>query len=327
MNLPVVSVILTVYKRTEFLDEAIRSVLNQTFREFELIVTDDAPSEAAAQICSEHASDGRVRYRRNDRTLGAPLNVAAALREARGNYITILNDDDLLFPQMLEQLLHPLEQNPNLVLSFGNHTVINQDGEHLQFESAHFMRQKGREGLLPGIINKPLDFVVRGGLMVVMGCVFRREFSDPDWLAPETVGAYDYWLAVKLAAKGSFYFVPEAVMSWRNHADSVSAKPNANRIRTADFIFNSLSEIPLSTELRSFVCQRLAYDLYWHGHDLLLNGLNRSEAQRVFWRALKLHPSLRLFGAWVLTFMPSFLRRLALKAWLHTRPLRKTPNT
>ena len=303
---PLVTVILTAFKRTAYLEGAICSVLAQTLKSLELIVADDANSRAARDICAQFAKDGRLRYRANPQTLGAPLNIAAALREARGIYVAILNDDDLMESQMLDRLVPPLEQFPNVVLAFGNHTVIDRGGHHLASESRNFMRARGRDGLKPGVLREPFEFAVRRGLMVV----------------PEVSGAYDYWLAVRIAAQGLFYFDPANVMSWRYHEDSVSIRPSPDKFRAEVFVYNWLNELPLAPQLRQYVREQLAYFLYLRGYEFFRHGSDRREARAVLWRSLKLRPSARLFGAWGLTFMPTSFRCIAIRAWQRTQWLR-----
>src|SRR4051812_23389763 len=91
---PKVSVIVTVFRRTRYLREALHSALAQAIADIEIIVTDDSASADIEAICASMADD-RVRYRSNRPTLGVVLNVQAALREARGEYVAILNDDDV----------------------------------------------------------------------------------------------------------------------------------------------------------------------------------------------------------------------------------------
>jgi len=107
MKTPLVSVILTAFKHSQYLDAAIRSVLAQTMTDFELVVTDDADSKTTRTSCHRFWQDRRVRYRANSQRLGALMNIASALREVRGEFVTILNDDDQMEPDMLEALLPP----------------------------------------------------------------------------------------------------------------------------------------------------------------------------------------------------------------------------
>lgn len=101
MNTPKVSVIVTVFHRTEFLHKALQSALNQTFQDFEILVTDDSRSAKIRAIADSFGSD-KIRYRANAETLGVALNLRAAVAEAGGRYIAVLNDDDSWEPSFRE---------------------------------------------------------------------------------------------------------------------------------------------------------------------------------------------------------------------------------
>src|SRR5258708_7238351 len=125
---PLVSVILTVFEREEFLQSAIEGALAQTFLNYEIIVTDDSNRASLRQICESFQAGDRLRYRSNLKQLGAPLNIRAAIEEAKGKYVAILNDDDYWEPTFLEKLAAPLEESPDRVIAFSDHWIVRDDG-------------------------------------------------------------------------------------------------------------------------------------------------------------------------------------------------------
>src|SRR5438045_7355438 len=131
MTQPLVSIILTVFNRTTYLEEAIKSAAEQAYSNLEIIVTDDSNSQLIRAICAKCESDSRITYRANASTLGAPLNVRAALQEASGDYVVILNDDDVMEPFMIDTLMPPLESDSSCIVSFGDHWIIDQSGHIL----------------------------------------------------------------------------------------------------------------------------------------------------------------------------------------------------
>jgi len=309
--IPIVTVILTVFRRTEFLERAIQSVVSQTSTSWECIVTDDANTPAAREICSRFSKDSRIRYRGNQTTLGAPLNVAAALLEARGKYVTVFNDDDQLYPEMLNHLVAALEANPETVVAFGNHQIMNVDGLVMANESEAELRTHGRIGLDAGLVPNAFGFAVRCGLMVVMGSVFRRSAVDPAWLVREVGGAYDYWLSIKLAERGEFFYVTENVMSWRSHPNSVSSTDSPSVYAGEIFIYSTLAAGMLTPSLADYVKQRLAECLFARGFVYLQQGWNLSEARSVFYRSWRTKWCLASFCYWASTLIPAQARELS----------------
>jgi glycosyltransferase involved in cell wall biosynthesis len=308
---PAVSVILTVFRRTEFLELAIQSVLSQTFLDWECIVSDDAETEASREICGRFASDPRVRYRRNSSTLGTPLNVAAALSECHGEYVVIFNDDDLL--------IEPLRANPEVVMAFGGRDTIDFNGKLLDDEMGQEGPPAPDANTASGIIDDPFGFSVRRGVMVVMGCMIRREAIDPSWLVSEVAGAYDYWLAINLGRCGGFWKIEEKVMAWRQHGDSVSATPTKNSYLAEIYIYEKLAEIKLGRELYHYVIQSLARALFLRGWGHLSYGWGHSDARGLFLRSMRIYWSWRTAGYWVMSHSPPGLWKTTHDLWRFIR--------
>lgn len=321
---PWVTVILTVWKRTCYLEQAISSVLGQTFESLEVLVTDDANQPETRAICAQF-NDHRVRYRANTINLGAPLNVAAALREARGTYIALLNDDDFLHPRMVERLLEPFERVSGLVGAICTHKVVDSTGRDLPRETEHALRSHGHLRLERGLIEEPLEFAIRGGAMAAFGCIFRKSACNPDWLIAEVMDAYDYWLAVNLASRGPFYFVPETLMSWRKHENSESVRVFREKYAATEFIYRRLLAFPLSSGLRAYVAHQLAHCLYVRGREFLVQGWGAAEARKVFGQSLRIEWHTKGLAGWALTFFPTKLTRTVIGLWRRTpRELRSS---
>lgn len=303
--MPLVTVIISVFRRTCYLESAILSVLGQTLTDLDVLVTDDADSEEARRICALFSGDGRVRYRSNPQTLDVSLNFGAALREARGTYLCLLNDDDLLYPRMLEQLAAALDAHPEAVLAFGNHDVADAAGARLEDQTQLLLRRRGRIGLTPGLLPDSRRFSVRRNLMIGMGCLSRRSAVDPAWMVPEVGSAYDYWLAVKLGEQGPFYFIPEPVMAWRRHEDSATAqRAHPGLLSGGIYICETLLARPLPPPLEAYVKRKLAEFLRRRGLAYLEHGWSTAEARRCLYRSWRLAWSPPVFGRWLSTFLP-----------------------
>jgi glycosyltransferase involved in cell wall biosynthesis len=121
---PEVSVYLPTRNRAHLLREAVESVLGQTYRNFELLIVDDGSNDACATgggtqaIIDEFITkDSRIRGFRHEKPLGAPAARNRAIAEARGRYLTGLDDDDLMLPRRLESLIAARPEDHALVCS------------------------------------------------------------------------------------------------------------------------------------------------------------------------------------------------------------------
>ena len=130
---PTVSVALPVYNGEQFVAAAIESVLMQTFRDFELIITDNASADSTGKICRALAErDSRIRYHRLRCNIGAIMNFQRAYHLCQGKYVHWQAHDDLLEPQFLERCVAALEADPTAVLAYPQSRYIASDGSPLR---------------------------------------------------------------------------------------------------------------------------------------------------------------------------------------------------
>lgn len=108
---PLVSVVLRTYERPGLVERAIESVLDQTYEQFELIVIDDHSEDETQEIVRGYEEqDDRVRYIRNEENRGHVRTLNIACREAEGEYVAFLDDDDVWLPEKLEAQVRRLEE-------------------------------------------------------------------------------------------------------------------------------------------------------------------------------------------------------------------------
>ncbi len=124
--MPRVSVIIPVYKAEKFVADAIRSVLAQTYADFEIIVVDDGSPDKSIEVCQQF-DDLRVRIiRQSNRGLPGARNTG--IRNAVGEYVALLDADDLWAPQKLEKHVQHLEESPDVGISFSYSAFVDEFG-------------------------------------------------------------------------------------------------------------------------------------------------------------------------------------------------------
>jgi glycosyltransferase involved in cell wall biosynthesis len=128
---PLVSIGLPVYNAELFLEEAIDSILNQTFGDFELIISDNASTDQTAVICQKYmAIDGRIRYYRSVENLGAAPNFNKVYQLSQGQYFKWMAADDTIEPMFLESCLALLEKDPKVVLAYSKADFVRPSGQY-----------------------------------------------------------------------------------------------------------------------------------------------------------------------------------------------------
>lgn len=130
---PLLSIGLFVYNGELFLRETLESILAQTFRDFELIISDNASTDATQAICDEYASkDSRIRYSRAEQNMGAGWNIRRVFSLATGKYFKWAACDDLYDPTFLDECVQALEKDDSLVVAHARTQVIDEQGRFIE---------------------------------------------------------------------------------------------------------------------------------------------------------------------------------------------------
>ena len=111
---PLVSVLMTVYNREKYIAQAIESVINSTYQNWELIIVDDRSKDRSVEIARKYEfKDTRIKVYINEHNLGDYPNRNKAASYALGKYIKYVDADDMIYPYGIEQLVYYMEQFPN----------------------------------------------------------------------------------------------------------------------------------------------------------------------------------------------------------------------
>ena len=107
-----------VYNGERFMEETIKSILGQTLADLDLVISDNASTDATADICRRFATrDPRVRYSRNPENLGAARNYNITVELSRGRYFKWNGHDDPIPPALIERYVAVLERDPTVVIA------------------------------------------------------------------------------------------------------------------------------------------------------------------------------------------------------------------
>ena len=116
MNNPTVSVVMSVFNGDEFLCDAIESILNQTFTDFEFIIIDDGSTDQSLDIMKSY-NDNRIQIIKNDNNLGLPVSLNKGIKIAKGEYIARMDCDDISLPTRLGKQVRFMDSNRNIGMS------------------------------------------------------------------------------------------------------------------------------------------------------------------------------------------------------------------
>jgi glycosyltransferase involved in cell wall biosynthesis len=217
---PVVSVLVPVFNGEQFLAECLDSILAQDFFDYELLIADDGSTDGSIEIIERYAArDPRIRWWRNPANLGLTGNFNCCLRAARGEYIKyVLQDDLLLSPSALRQMVAALDAAPAVSLAASASHIIDEQSHMLESR-----RQFGPSAVWNGheVILQCLEHATNliGEPSLAM---FRRQHAARGFDA-RYAQLVDMEMWFHLLEQGRFAYLDEPLCAFRKHARQQTA--------------------------------------------------------------------------------------------------------
>jgi glycosyltransferase involved in cell wall biosynthesis len=300
-----VSVYTPTYNYGRFLGEAIQSVLDQTFQDWELIVVDDGSTDGTREVVDAFA-DPRIHYVYQENQ-GNPAARNTALRLARGEYVACLDADDAWFPEKLEKQVAKLDSLPPTVgLVYGNvYLFSDEDGSIIQRFLEVQIPPRGQvfKKLLPN----------EGYFIHDTAALIRREVFERVGLYDESLLRFQDWeMWVRIARVYEVETLDEPLARVRRHSsNAIGSLDKMHRYGQAAR-WKVMASYPLNREERRILRQNLALHEYTYGIELLRLG-RRGDAWKALFRALRLCPGER--KAYVHLALPLLSPRLYGFVW------------
>ena len=232
--MPKLSIGVPVFNGQAFLSELLDSLLAQTYRDFEILICDNASSDRTPQICRVYERhDSRIHYVRNERNLGAVANFNRVFELSTAPFFKWAAHDDLYHEAYLDACVRLLEENSDIILSHTGTAFIDDKGEVLPFEretGSFIDPNSGRRywadapsiGDSPVPINRFWQVLARARWGTHMFGIFRSDVLRQTSLLPNFAGS-DRAMLAELALLGRFRCTKEPLYLKRLHADASSA--------------------------------------------------------------------------------------------------------
>jgi|Deesub1362A_J573_1020465.scaffolds.fasta_scaffold00600_5 glycosyltransferase involved in cell wall biosynthesis len=213
MKNPTVSVIMSVYNGEKYLRQAIESILNQTFSDFEFIIVDDGSTDKTPEILKDYAKkDLRLKIVKNRKRIGLTKSLNEAIKQAKGKYIARQDADDISLPERLEKQITFLEKNPSYGAVGTSAAIIDKNGRII------------KKAMVPKswlVIKQILKF---GNCFVHGSMMFKKQdyikaggYRTPFALAQD----FDLWLRMSKIKK--MKNLRECLYLWRKTESGLSA--------------------------------------------------------------------------------------------------------
>lgn len=261
-NNPLVSVAVCVYNGERFLKLQLDSILNQDYKNLELIIVDDGSTDGSGEILQSYAERyDQVKVYFNTANLGYVKNFEKAISLSNGKYIALSDHDDIWYPEKISKQ----------VAAIGDHLLIYHDSEYID-EKGNSLDLKMSQLLNLYEGNSPLPFVLKN---CVSGHTILFDRMLIEHALPFNAAFFhDWWLAFVAANLGSIKHLPEILVKYRQHAnntiDMLNLKPDAQQEET---FYNPL-----------------VIDKEWIRHCSSYNGLHTTLIARIYYLISNISP-------------------------------------
>jgi glycosyltransferase involved in cell wall biosynthesis len=220
---PRLSVLLSYYNLEQYLSEAIQSIRDQTFSDFELLLLDDGSTDASPTIAKQHAAaDSRIRIVRSETNTGISANLNRGLRQSSADWIALMDGDDISHPERFERQISYLANNTDLICVGCFPLMIDELRNPIGVLDIYREHHEDIEQLLlqgHGWAFLPPSAIIRRDIALQIGG-YREDL----------VTAMDLDFFLRVCESGRIANVPDVLYEYRLRTKSVTHAANAGRI-------------------------------------------------------------------------------------------------
>lgn len=240
-----ISIVITSYNYQQYIKDTINSVINQTYKDWELIVIDDASTDCSVEIIKEFVkNDNRIKLIENSENSGLKSSLQKAVKEASGEWIAFLESDDLWKEDYLCKKAELINNNEHSGLIYNDVELFGEAaGKNFPKTTGKFPR------------NMFYEFGTKNPVLT-MSCVMLKknlleliDFNTPiDKLL-------DWYIYIQLSRITDFYYVPEKLTLWRQHKQSYISQNKKCKFKFANIsaYLNILKHEPFNLRLLIFI--------------------------------------------------------------------------
>lgn len=211
---PQVSVVIPTFNRFELLSQALQSVLEQTYKDMEIVVVDDGSNDNTREKLEDYVKKYGIRYV-YQKNQGLPSARNTGILKSSGRYIAVLDDDDLWYPYTVEKQVNELGRYPDFGMVYSDVMMIDEKGNELGLRANR---------LLPS--GDIYEEVTSGRVLCLMGTIMvRRNIVDEiGMFDPELKRYQDVDFVRKVAEKNKIKFIDVPLVKYRKHPNAMTAK-------------------------------------------------------------------------------------------------------
>lgn len=220
------TVIMAAYNTEEYIEEAIDSILQQSYKNFELLIVEDASTDGTLDVIKKY-TDSRIRLIKNAENLGQTKCLNIGIREASGKYILIMDSDDIALPDRLKIQIEFMEQNPEIVAAGSWLKGFGKKNYVLQTPPEH---DEIRALLVLGNVVANTTFIIRKSILDTYDVQYNESIRY----------AQDYYFIEEMSTRGKIAVIPQVLMKYRTHDKQVSIAKEKEQITCLETTFKRI---------------------------------------------------------------------------------------
>jgi len=212
-----IDVLLATYNGEKYLKEQIESILNQTYKNIHLIISDDNSKDGTPEILKQYEKDERITVYFQEQNLGYVRNFEFLLKQVQSDYYMLSDQDDIWLPEKIEKSMETLKRE-NADFVFGDLEVVDENLNTIYESFGDFM-------LLNRKIKKYINtYEVNYLYNCVTGCTVLSKKQFLKYILPIPNNSkyliHDYWMALMVALNGKLVYMPEKYIKYRQHGNN-----------------------------------------------------------------------------------------------------------
>ena len=221
-NIPRLTIGIPVYNGEKFLHKKLKSVLSQTFTDFQIIISDNASTDSTEKICKEYeSSDKRIKYVRQKNNIGSRENFFFVLQQAKTEYFVWTAVDDLISERFLEECIKKLDSNSNII------GCITQN-DYYGIQTKNSRTKMVQLYSLTGTFDKKARFFFKKNLSNMLYSVFRTEILKKCFVV-DPISSWDSGTILNLIKNGDIFVLDKILLFF--FLEGISSTGILNRIK------------------------------------------------------------------------------------------------
>lgn len=222
MKMKLVSIAMTTYNGQKYLREQLDSIFAQTYKNIELVISDDASLDNTVEILEEYKKKYKIKYSVNKANLGFIKNFEKTISLCHGDYIALADQDDIWMPDKIRTLVDEI----------GDNTLICSDASLIDADGRIFAQSLKKYTNIHAVSGNPVGLLIFRNFVTGCTSMFRKELLEKAMPIPDGTGSHDWWFALVASKLNGIKYLNRQLVLYRQHEmNDIGASKSPNFLK------------------------------------------------------------------------------------------------